>query len=253
MIFRSVSFFISSFFFLLAGVSQASHEPAPEVSIEEILVGEGIEALPFSIVKVHYKGMLSDGLEFDSSIKRDQPFEFTLGSGQVIPGWDIGIKGMRPGGQRTLTIPPELAYGKKGAGNVIPPNATLRFEVKLLSVTPPPFQNISNKELDEKLANGLTVIDIRRPEEWQETGIVAGSIKATAFDKDGRFQRSFLDILQQSVSPDEPFAVICRTGNRTAALSNWLITEGGYKGVINVQDGITAWIKEGRPVEKPGA
>ena len=228
----------------------ASDYVGPDVKIDDIEVGQGLEALPFSEVEVHYTGKLEDGVVFDSSVERGEPFRFTLGSGQVIPGWDIGINGMKSGGKRMLQIPPELAYGKQGAGGVIPPNATLFFEVELLAVKPPPFANIDNAELVTKLENGVKLIDIRRPEEWQQTGVVAGSIRSTAFDAEGRFQRSFIDMLQKTVHPEEEFVLICRTGNRTATLSNWLATRGGYRNVVNVRDGITDWIGEGRPVDK---
>ena len=102
-----------------------------------------------------------------------------------------------------------------------------------------------------KLENGIKLIDIRRPEEWQQTGIVEDSIKSTAFDAEGRFLKSFTEMLEKTIQPEEEFALICRTGNRTAALSNWLATQGGYRNVLNVQDGITEWIKERRPVRSP--
>ncbi len=85
-------------------------------------------------MSVHYTGWLTDGTKFDSSLDRDEAFAFTLGAGQVIRGWDEGVKGMRIGGRRKLTIPPDLGYGAYGAGGVIPPNATLVFEVQLLGV-----------------------------------------------------------------------------------------------------------------------
>ena len=97
-------------------------------------VGTGTEAQAGKTVSVHYTGWLTDGTKFDSSLDRGQPFEFTLGSGNVIRGWDEGVKGMKVGGKRKLTIPPDLGYGAAGAGGAIPPNATLVFEVELLGV-----------------------------------------------------------------------------------------------------------------------
>ena len=101
---------------------------------EELTVGAGAEAAAGQQVTVHYTGWLTNGTKFESSKDRDDPFEFHLGQGQVIKGWDEGVAGMKIGGKRKLTIPPELGYGARGAGNVIPPNATLVFEVELLAV-----------------------------------------------------------------------------------------------------------------------
>jgi peptidylprolyl isomerase len=100
--------------------------------------GDGTEATAGKKVSVHYTGWLSDngakGRKFDSSVDRGQPFQFTLGAHQVIAGWDEGVAGMKVGGKRTLVIPPELGYGARGAGGVIPPNATLIFDIELLAV-----------------------------------------------------------------------------------------------------------------------
>jgi len=101
--------------------------------IEDSVFGEGREATPGKVVTVHYVGILPDGTVFDSSRDRGEPFIFLLGAGQVIPGWEEGIVGMKVGGQRELVIPPELAYGPQGIG-IIPPHATLLFEVELLAV-----------------------------------------------------------------------------------------------------------------------
>ena len=101
--------------------------------ILDLVLGEGEEAIPGKTVTVNYTGKLENGEQFDTSIGR-APFSFPLGAGRVIKGWDEGVAGMRVGGQRKLTIPPELAYGTRGAGNVIPPNATLIFDVELLKV-----------------------------------------------------------------------------------------------------------------------
>jgi peptidylprolyl isomerase len=100
----------------------------------DLQTGDGATAEAGQQVSVHYTGWLTDGTKFDSSIDRGTPFTFTLGAGNVIPGWDEGVAGMKVGGKRQLVIPPELAYGQSGAGGVIPPNATLIFEVELLSV-----------------------------------------------------------------------------------------------------------------------
>jgi FKBP-type peptidyl-prolyl cis-trans isomerase len=97
-------------------------------------VGTGAEATAGKTAVVHYTGWLMDGTKFDSSVDRNQPFSFPLGAGQVIKGWDEGVVGMKVGGKRTLIIPPSLGYGARGAGGVIPPNATLKFEVQLLDV-----------------------------------------------------------------------------------------------------------------------
>lgn len=105
-----------------------------ELLIEELVVGDGDEAVKGQNVTVHYTGWLANGTKFDSSKDRGEPFVFALGAGQVIKGWDRGVAGMKVGGKRKLTIPAELGYGSRGAGGVIPPNATLRFEVELLKV-----------------------------------------------------------------------------------------------------------------------
>ena len=101
----------------------------------DIVVGKGPEPKKGQTVRVHYVGTLADGTKFDSSRDRGQPFEFTLGVGGVIAGWDEGVATMRVGGRRRLTIPPALGYGAQGAGDKIPPNATLLFDIELLGIT----------------------------------------------------------------------------------------------------------------------
>jgi FKBP-type peptidyl-prolyl cis-trans isomerase len=106
-----------------------------ELEIEDQIVGEGDEAIAGQTVEVHYTGWLTDGTKFDSSHDRDQTFSFKLGGGQVIAGWDQGVAGMKIGGTRKLTIPSDLGYGERGAGGVIPPNATLVFKVELIGLS----------------------------------------------------------------------------------------------------------------------
>lgn len=105
-----------------------------KLEMKDLAVGKGAEAKAGDNVKVHYVGTLTDGKEFDSSKKHGQPFEFELGAGRVIKGWDQGVAGMKVGGKRKLTVPPSLAYGARGFPPVIPPNSTLVFEVELLDV-----------------------------------------------------------------------------------------------------------------------
>lgn len=119
-------------------------EPAPEAAVAvttssglryiDLVVGEGRKAEIGDTATVHYTGWLTDGTKFDSSVDRGEPFSFRVGSGMVIKGWDEGVSTMRKGGKRKLIIPPHLAYGARGVGNIIPPDATLTFIVELLDL-----------------------------------------------------------------------------------------------------------------------
>jgi peptidylprolyl isomerase len=109
--------------------------PSYQLELDDITVGEGDEAVPGRVVEVHYVGVSwASGEQFDASWDRDDTFKFALGKGKVIPGWDQGVAGMRVGGRRRITIPPNLAYGKRGAGGVIGPDETLVFVVDLIGV-----------------------------------------------------------------------------------------------------------------------
>jgi len=114
--------------------SDATATTVDKLEIKDLKVGKGTKAAKGDAVTVHYTGWLMDGTKFDSSLDRNEPFAFNLGAGEVIAGWDQGVAGMKVGGKRELIIPASLGYGDAGAGGVIPPGATLKFEVTLLAV-----------------------------------------------------------------------------------------------------------------------
>lgn len=130
----AVIFILAVFGFAFFRGSSQTDYMNNNLEISDIVVGSGDEAIAGKVVTVNYLGTLTNGFKFDSSYDRGEPFSFILGAGQVIKGWDEGVAGMRVGGKRKLTIPPELAYGNRSIGNIIPANSTLIFEVELLGV-----------------------------------------------------------------------------------------------------------------------
>ena len=233
---------------LFNGGSAISSERELKITINQ--EGSGDRADIGMSVSVHYTGKLEDGTVFDSSIPRGQPFNFTLGAGQVIKGWDLGVEGMKVGEKRNLVIPPHLGYGVRGAGATIPPNATLIFDVELLEVTLPiTLGELSPQQFIDARENGGVVIDIRREEEWKETGVIKGSQTITAFTKDGKihpdFPKKFFDLINDV---DVPILLYCRTGNRTDILGKALIDQVGQTNVSHLSDGIVGWKKQGFPI-----
>ena len=245
---KNLSFFVSlAILALFNGNLAFSSEKELKIAIEQEGFGDSAE-IGMS-VSVHYTGKLEDGTEFDSSIPRGQPFTFTLGAGQVIKGWDLGVEGMKIGEKRSLVIPPHLGYGIRGAGATIPPNATLIFDIELLEVTMPiTLRDLSPNDFIDAQENGGIVIDIRREEEWKETGILQGSNTITAFTKDGNihpdFPKKFFDLINDI---DVPILLYCRTGNRTGILGQALIDQVGQTNVSHLSEGIVGWKKQGHP------
>ncbi len=229
-----------------------TNDPTPaqaaELQIEVTQEGTGTVAENGMQVQVHYTGTLQDGTVFDSSRNRGEPLAFVLGEGRVIKGWEQGIAGMRVGEKRILTIPPELGYGAQGAGGVIPPNATLVFDVELMgAVAAPKLTDIGVDDMIAAQKNGALIIDIRRPEEWVETGILEGAKTITAFTETGglhpEFQAKFFELIP---SPDTEVILYCRTGNRTNMLGQALVQQVGLTNVKHLEPGIVGWTQSGQ-------
>ncbi len=230
----------------LTGAALAGTAPKG-LEIEILKEGNGEAAKSGQTVIVHYEGTLKDGSVFDSSRKRATPFRFNLGSGQVIPGWEAGIEGMKIGEKRRLTIAPELGYGASGAGDVIPPNATLIFEVELVDLQQPAILNQATPaDLIQAQKAGVPIIDIRREDEWEATGIIAGAHTITAFTANGQlhpqFQNKFVSLI---TSPDMPFVLYCQSGERTTYLGNALVDQIGFTKASHLTGGVAEWLQTG--------
>ena len=212
--------------------------------------GNGLKIQNHYKVKVNYRGLLENGIEFDSSFKRNEPFNFQIGIRQVILGWEEGLLGMNVGGKRTIKIPPSLAYGSKGAGDLIPPNSTLIFEIEILDAIPPLYERLLPLELENKKIEGLVLIDIRSPDDIKSTGKIAGSLEINAFDIEGNFIPSFIAKFQKSVKISDSVVFISRDGNTSDNIANGFVEQLGLTNIYSLKGGIQNWIKEGKELTK---
>ena len=221
-----------------------------DLGIEILTEGDGLTTSIGSRISVHYKGMLTNGVTFDASRPRGMPFSFEIGAGQVIQGWEQGVIGMKVSEVRKLTIPPKLAYGATGAGNLIPPNATLIFEIELLEISDPINLGEACPEILKKAQKeGAVIIDVRREDEWKDTGVISDALTITAFQQSGtidpKFQEKFLDVVP---STETPLVLYCGIGVRSANIGNALINQLGYTNVSHLTTGIRGWLAEGHEV-----
>lgn len=232
----------------------AMAQDASGMQVKDVKTGEGDVVQLHSNATVHYTGYLMDGTKFDSSVDRDQPFTFIVGVGSVIRGWDQGVQGMRVGGKRELIIPPELAYGARGAGEAIPPNATLRFEVELLAVDGPRYQNVDAAQVAQLRSDGAKVVDIRTPGEWQQTGVIDGASLIQAFGANGRIIENFPPNFEAAVTREDAVIIVGSGDDQRAALVALILVErAGYETVYNLAGGVEGWSADGHDLNAHSA
>ena len=223
---------------------------ADGVQINNNIEGDGIEIVKHSKIQVHYTGKLQDGTKFDSSFDRGEPFSFQIGLRQVIEGWEIGLMGMKVGGKRTLIIPSELAYGERGAGDLIPPNATLTFDVEILAVQDPGYGFVYSSEIHILKEDGYKFIDIRTKKERSQTGIVPGSLEITAFDIYGNFVPEFMKTFRDLIDLDDNTVFISNEGEIASILANGFVEQLNATNMYVLKGGIQQLIKENYKFEK---
>ena len=234
--------------FILIIISQITW--AADFQIKNNIEGKGAEIVKHSKIKVHYIGKLKDGTKFDSSHDRGEPFSFQIGLRQVIEGWETGIMGMKVGGKRTLIIPPELGYGERGAGNLIPPNETLIFEVEIIDVQPPGYSFVTTDEIQILKADNYKFIDIRTKKERNNTGTVPGSLEITAFDIYGNFVPEFMKTFRDLVDLNANIVFISNEGDIASILANGFVEQLGAKNMYALKGGIQQLIKENYKLTK---
>ena len=234
--------------FILICITQITW--AAELQIKNNIVGEGVEIVNHSKIKVHYVGMLEDGTKFDSSYDRGEPFNFQIGLRQVIEGWETGIIGMKVGGKRTLIIPPELGYGERGAGELIPPNSTLIFDIEIIDAQPPSYNLITTDEIQNLLNDNYKFIDIRTKKERDFTGVIPGSLEITAFDVYGKFVPEFMKTFQSVVGLNDNIVFVSNEGDIASILANGFAEQLGAKNMNALKGGIQQLIYDNYDLTK---
>ena len=239
---------MKKFIFILIFISKITL--SADLEIKNNLEGEGAEIVNHSKIKVHYLGMLEDGTKFDSSYDRGEPFSFQIGLRQVIEGWETGIIGMKVGGKRTLIIPPELGYGERGAGELIPPNSTLIFDIEIIDVQPPAYNLITTDEIQNLLNENYKFIDIRTKKERDFTGVIPGSLEITAFDVYGKFVPAFMKTFQDVVDLNDNIVFISNEGEIAYILANGFAEQLGAKNMNALKGGIQQLIYDNYDLTK---
>ena len=235
-------------YFLIISLFICFNLNAAEIEIISDKPGDGKKIIHHSWVQIEYTGSFESGDVFDTNVGKNRPLVVQMGMKEVIPGFEQGIIGTTKGTKRKIKIPSELAYGKKGGGDVIPPNTDLIFEFEIIDVLDPHYKMINSDELIEKINSNAVALDIRLENQWDK-GVIEGTFQETAFNKDGKFNVYIMDkvrALAAEESQNIEIVFISHDGETAAILGNAFAEDLGFKNVSVLKGGILQWLKEDR-------
>ena len=235
-------------YFLIISLFICFNLNAAEIEIISDKPGDGKKIIHHSWVQIEYTGSFESGDVFDTNVGKNRPLVVQMGMKEVIPGFEQGIIGTTKGTKRKIKIPSELAYGKKGGGDVIPPNTDLIFEFEIIDVLDPHYKMVNSEELIDKINNNAVALDIRLENQWDK-GVIEGTFQETAFNKDGKFNVYIMDkvrALAAEESQNIEIVFISHDGETAAILGNAFAEDLGFKNVSVLKGGILQWLKEDR-------
>ena len=235
-------------YFLIISLFICFNLNAAEIEIISDKPGDGKKIIHHSWVQIEYTGSFESGDVFDTNVGKNRPLVVQMGMKEVIPGFEQGIIGTTKGTKRKIKIPSELAYGKKGGGDVIPPNTDLIFEFEIIDVLDPHYKMINSDELIDKINSNAVALDIRLENQWDK-GVIEGTFQETAFNKDGKFNVYIMDkvrALAAEESQNIEIVFISHDGETAAILGNAFAEDLGFKNVSVLKGGILQWLKEDR-------
>jgi len=235
-------------YFLIISLFICFNLTAAEIEIISDKPGDGKKIIHHSWVQIEYTGSFENGKVFDTNVGKNRPLVVQMGMKEVIPGFELGIIGTKKGTKRKIKIPAKLAYGKKGGGDVIPPNTDLIFEFEIIDVLDPHYKMINSDELIEKINGNAVALDIRLEDQW-EKGVIEGSFQETAFNKDGKFNVYLMDkvrALAGEESQNIEIVFISHDGETASILGNAFAEDLGFRNVSVLKGGVVQWLKEKR-------
>ena len=235
-------------YFLIISLFICFNLNAAEIEIISDKPGDGKKIIHHSWVQIEYTGSFESGDVFDTNVGKNRPLVVQMGMKEVIPGFEQGIIGTTKGTKRKIKIPSELAYGKKGGGDVIPPNTDLIFEFEIIDVLDPHYKMVNSEELIDKINDNAVALDIRLENQWDK-GVIEGTFQETAFNKDGKFNVYIMDkvrALAAEESQNIEIVFISHDGETAAILGNAFAEDLGFKNVSVLKGGILQWLKEDR-------